>query len=443
MSKLRLARALAVLSLLFAAAPAASADPASTSLPQQWQRTVAVDRDDPEADLVVQLGDIDNLGYGWPDGFNPFRGRSTPVHGFPFAPEADDPPGTDRIMVVSGYVAGAGSRDGYTYETTRPDNAPRALLLEYDLKGLEISSAALQLFVDDFQSKSMGSRYRAWLDGRELTDIPVVLNALDQTGPIGKLITLQLLPEYLDLLKDGRLEIRIDDPDNDAGDGYAFDFVRLLINPKGYRYTGTVQGKAVDARTGRPLAGVLVSAGNVRQMLTDAQGGFQLEKVPAGLVVTTGSKPDYSADSEAADLEDGQTIDVLLELAPLESDSESLARQLERDGKVDLYGIYFDTAQATLKPESEATLRQVLGVMTNQPALSLMVAGHTDSEGADDYNQALSERRAQAVLAWLTAQGVDAGRLAAEGLGESRPVADNATAAGRTLNRRVEIRQAD
>jgi OOP family OmpA-OmpF porin len=110
---------------------------------------------------------------------------------------------------------------------------------------------------------------------------------------------------------------------------------------------------------------------------------------------------------------------------------------------VDLYGIYFDTAKATLKPESEATLQQVLGVLTGDPALKLVIAGHTDNEGGDAYNQGLSEQRAASVVAWLTGKGVDAARLRSEGLGESRPVADNGNAAGRALNRRVEVRVAD
>lgn len=413
-------------------------------LPEQWQQVRRSERDGPEADLVVQLGDIDNLGFGWPKDFDPFTGKSTPVHRFPYLPEADDPPGTDRIMVVSGYEGGQGSRrDGYTYETERPGNAPQPLVFEFDVSGIDVQVVALQLFVDDFQSKRMGSRFRAWLDDREATDLPVTLNALDQTGPIGKLLTLQLLPEYLDLLADGRLEVRIDDPDNDAGDGYAFDFARLLVNPKGYKYSGTVRGIAVDTEAGKPLAGVLVSASNVRQALTDEQGKFELEQVPAGLVVTTGSKPDYSPDSEAQDLIAGQTIDLVLELTPLRKDSGSLAEQLERERKVDLYGIYFDTAKATLKPESEETLQQVLGVLQADLPLRLVIAGHTDSEGGDGYNQELSERRAASVVAWLVERGVDAGRLASEGLGETRPVADNGNAAGRALNRRVEVRLAD
>lgn len=426
----------ACLALLAAAAGPVAAD-------DTWPQSHATTRDGPEADLVVQLGDLDNLGFGWPDGFSPFSGRSTPSHAYPYQPEADDPQGTDRIMVVSGYGAGTGSRDGYTHETSRPGNAPKPLVLTFDLQGLEVKSAVLQLFVDDFQSRSMGSRYRAWLDGRETTDLPIVLNSLDQTGPVGKLLTIQLLPEYLELLADGKLEIRIDDPDNDAGDGFAFDFARLLVNPKGYRYTGTVRGVAQAAGTGEPLGGVLVSAANVRQALTDAEGKFELTQVPAGLVVTSGSKPGYTGDSEASDLEDAQTVELVLELAPLGKDSQSLAGQLKRDGQVNLHGIYFDTAKDTLKSGSEATLQQVHGVLTADPALRLVVAGHTDSEGDDAYNQDLSERRAAAVMQWLTGQDIDAGRLSSEGSGESRPVADNGSEAGRALNRRVQLRVAD
>lgn len=414
------------------------------SLPEAWRQNRAVLRDGDEAEVVVQLGDIDNLGYGWPEGFDPFSGKSTPVHRYPFAPEANDPDGTDRIMVVSGFKRGAdGAVDGYTRGTARPDNAPRPLVLEYDLQGTPVRAVVLQLFVDDFQSERMGSRYRVWINDREAPDLATAINALDQTGPIGKLLNLQLLPEYHDAVASGRLEIRVDDPQTDAGDGFAFDFARLLVNPKGFRYTGTVRGIAVDTGAGRPLAGVLVSAGNVRQTLTDAQGRFELTDVPAGLVVTTGSKPDYESDSEAADLEQGQVLDLVLELAPIRKEAEALAEQLQRERKVDLYGIYFDTAKATLRPESEETLQQVLGVLESDPALRLVIAGHTDSEGGDDYNQSLSERRAASVVGWLVDKGIEPSRLASEGLGESRPVADNATEAGRALNRRVEVRLAD
>jgi outer membrane protein OmpA-like peptidoglycan-associated protein len=215
------------------------------------------------------------------------------------------------------------------------------------------------------------------------------------------------------------------------------------VNPKAWRHAGTVRGIARDESSGEPLAGVLVSASNVRQALTDDAGRFVLEQVPAGLVVTTGSKAGYTPDSEPADLVSGDSVEVELALAPIASDSGSLADRLGRERKVDLYGIYFDTAKASLRAESEDTLQQVLGVLEADPSLRLVVAGHTDGQGDDAYNQGLSEQRARAVVAWLTGQGVDAGRLQAEGLGETRPVADNGSEAGRALNRRVEVRLAD
>jgi OOP family OmpA-OmpF porin len=117
----------------------------------------------------------------------------------------------------------------------------------------------------------------------------------------------------------------------------------------------------------------------------------------------------------------------------------TLAAKLAAGGRVVLYGIFFDSDSATLKAESEATLNEVLSVLKADPALKLQVAGHTDSTNTDAYNLQLSQRRAEAVVKWLVEHGVAAERLTAKGFGKSQPVADNATAAGRALNRRVEV----
>ena len=82
----------------------------------------------------------------------------------------------------------------------------------------------------------------------------------------------------------------------------------------------------------------------------------------------------------------------------------------------------------------------MLGLLKGKPDLRLEIGGHTDSQASDTYNADLSKRRAQSVVKWLTDKGINASRLTAEGFGESRPVADNDSAAGRALNRRVEIR---
>jgi len=116
-----------------------------------------------------------------------------------------------------------------------------------------------------------------------------------------------------------------------------------------------------------------------------------------------------------------------------------IAERLASTGRIGLYGIYFASDSASLKPASDKTLNEVLAVLQAQPALTLVVAGHTDSTSTEAYNLKLSQQRAEAVVAWLVTRGVAASRLTAKGLGKSQPVANNATAAGRALNRRVEL----
>ena len=407
-------------------------------LPPDWAATHREVRNAKEAELLVQVGDIDNLGFGWPFNFDPFSGESTPPHRFPWAPEPDDPQGTDKIMVSSAGPFESPIHDGYAQETMRDENQPVPLVIQFDPKGIQIKGAVLQLFVDDFQAPELKMHFVVKLDGRPAPDIETTINKLEQSGPIGKLITIKLLPEYLDLLADGKLEILVDDPTTVAADGFAFDFARLLINPKGFTYSGTVRGIVLDKETEKPIDGALVSAANVQKATTGADGKFELKEVPAGLVVTTGSHPDYITGSEQEDLTAGKIVDIELRLEHVKN--ENLADRLENEGKVDLYGIYFDTDKATLKPESEATLNQVLAMLKGKPGLRIEIGGHTDSQAGDAYNLDLSKRRAQSVMKWLTDKGVTADRLAAKGYGETQPVADNETAAGRALNRRVEIR---
>lgn len=427
-----------------AAAPAAPAAATPAAVPPAvdgWPPPDKVERDGPDAELMVQIGDIDNFGFGFPDGFDLFTGRSTPVHSYPFKPGESDASGTDRIMVPSGFKSASG--DGYTGSTARPDNDPRPLRVAFDLDGIEVKRAALQLFADDFQAPVWGTVFRVWINGTEVPTVATTLNALNQTGPIGKLVTVELLPEQLGLLREGKLELRIDDPSHDVADGYALDFVRILINPKPWRYTGTVHGIAIDEQSGAPLDGVLVSASNTVQMTTGADGNFTLSGVPAGLAVVSGSHPDYQVATEAADLVAGDDVRVVLRLKAAQKTSAGLHEQLDRVGKVDLYGVYFDTDKDSLKPESDAVLDQVLDLLKQYPQLRLVIAGHTDAQGSDAHNINLSNRRAQSVVAWLVAHGIASERLQAEGHGESQPVASNDSEEGRALNRRVELRKAD
>lgn len=117
-----------------------------------------------------------------------------------------------------------------------------------------------------------------------------------------------------------------------------------------------------------------------------------------------------------------------------------LARELAGGTKrARLYGVLFDPDSATIRPESFPTLDQVIDLLRSEPEWKMTIEGHTDSTNTDEHNRTLSEARAKAVKDYLVSKGIDTARLAAVGLGESRPVAGNDTDLGRAQNRRVEL----
>jgi outer membrane protein OmpA-like peptidoglycan-associated protein len=147
----------------------------------------------------------------------------------------------------------------------------------------------------------------------------------------------------------------------------------------------------------------------------------------------------------------GRTVAIVHVLEPKGRDrkmvvveAKEMQSAIDVDGSIALYGIYFDTDKAELKPESAPTLKEIAGLMAAEPKLAVLVVGHTDSQGSFDYNLDLSARRAAAVKAALVSgHGVDANRLATAGAGMMAPVATNATDEGRAKNRRVVLVKAN
>jgi outer membrane protein OmpA-like peptidoglycan-associated protein len=121
------------------------------------------------------------------------------------------------------------------------------------------------------------------------------------------------------------------------------------------------------------------------------------------------------------------------------ADAASMAGGLASSGRVAAHGIYFVTAKADIKPESEAALAEIVKLLQSQPALKLFVVGHTDMVGAWAVNIELSKRRAEAVVAALAAKGIPAERLTPQGVGPLAPAETNDTEEGRARNRGVEL----
>ncbi|MCB2298705.1 Ig-like domain-containing protein [Clostridium tagluense] len=330
-----------------------TASAATTDPNGNWSSKNEVLKDTSEAQLMVRTGDIDNFGFGWekqqrwieeqvkiePGYWNqvrgqwawveersvivpgywvtdkhqmdPFSGENTDKHGFPWSTPGDEPEGLDKIMVVSGYDYNSdykttgNNRDGYTQVTTRNTNVVESVNLNYTdkLSGINIRSAVLQMFVDDIQpgntrGVSNGTvQYTAKINNVVIPELGKVINSLQQGGPIGNLVTFQIPDRYLYLVESGNFSIKIDDTRKGiTGDGYAIDFVKLLVNFKSFASTATVEGYVKD-NYNRIIQSATVTAGGIVTTTTDGNGHYKLEGVPAGQAILKATKPGYMSES--------------------------------------------------------------------------------------------------------------------------------------------------
>jgi outer membrane protein OmpA-like peptidoglycan-associated protein len=123
------------------------------------------------------------------------------------------------------------------------------------------------------------------------------------------------------------------------------------------------------------------------------------------------------------------------------ADADAMGKDIAATGKTIIYGIYFDTGSATIKPESEPALAEMTKLLKNSPTLKAYIVGHTDNTGALELNLKLSADRADSVVKALVAGGIVSGRLKAAGVGPYCPIGSNGTEQGKAQNRRVELVQ--
>lgn len=409
-----------------------------------WSSQTVALRDTREAERVIRVGDIDNLGFGFEAGFDPFSGRSTNPHAFPFEPGKDDIVPTDRILVGSGYTGQdiPAGQDGYSFDhhpVDRPlKNSPIRLPLD-SISGLEVRDAVLCLMVDDFQSPEFKSRFQVTFNGVRFPEMEKSINALRQTGPIGKVIYVRFTQEMLGQLKGDSLSVLIDDPTTKAGDGFAYDFAKLLVNVKAFGNLGSVSGKVVDDATGEPIAKARVEAVGFAQAASDAGGDFKVEGIPAGLTVIQAGAAGYESAQATVDViggEAGEQIELRLKKSAMAKFTD---QEVRVGDSITLSRIQFDQNRAELRPEGRAELDKVAAFLKQNPRAEIQLSGHTSSEGTAAINRDLSFRRVMSCKAYLAAASIDPARITTAGHGPDKPVAPNNNEANRALNRRVEM----
>lgn len=167
-----------------------------------------------------------------------------------------------------------------------------------------------------------------------------------------------------------------------------------------------------------------------RQAALAQQQAAQAEAEKAKAAVAEANRLRMQAEKDRADLRARlqQQFNMILQ-----------TRDTARGLIVNMSDVLFDSGKYTLRPLAREKLAKISGIILAHPGLRLEVEGHTDSVGGDEYNQKLSEQRAGGVRDYLISQGLSASDVSARGFGKTQPVADNATAAGRQQNRRVEL----
>jgi hypothetical protein len=173
---------------------------------------------------------------------------------------------------------------------------------------MDISTAALQIFVDDFQAPVWCADYFVTINGYDIPKLAVTINNLVQTGPIGKIITYVFPQDQLFLLLNDSLSIMFDDTTTGAGDGYAIDFVKLMINLEGFAYTGKIYGYVTDLNTGLPIEEVKVILEDLSEVMTDQDGYYIMTDVPAGINYFMSTKFGYDTASAIVDLVAGDSL---------------------------------------------------------------------------------------------------------------------------------------
>jgi OmpA-OmpF porin, OOP family len=434
---------LSVMALLSSAVPCFSQQ--TFSVDKEWTKQSVYIPNTIEADHIIRIGDVDNLGFGWPEGFDPFCGRMTEAHGYPWEAKFEDMAGFDRILLSSKYnpndPKGCGE-DGYSGAYDAKLSKPATYSIPTaSIKGVEIKNAWIQIFIDDFQAPSSCSKFQATLNGARFTEFEKIINAIDQTGPVGKLISVPIPEEFYAAIQSGSpLSFKIDETTGVA-DGFAIDFIRLLVNRKRENSCrGNITGIILDKETEQPVNGARVFLADKTSTITDAEGRFSIKDIPAGFEVVGASAKGYNDGAGTADIGEGDDNPVVM--IRLEKGKQATFNQqtLRVGDAITLNNILFDQGKADLKPASISELNKVVEFLKTNPGAEIELSGHTSSEGDAALNRSLSYKRVKACKDYMVSKGIDAGRIMANGYGPDRPVAPNDTEANRAKNRRVEMR---
>lgn len=412
-----------------------------------WQQKYVRKSHTPEAEWMIRLGDIDNLGFGFEKNFNPFSGDTTTFHSPPSVLNPNEPQGLDMILLPTSFrkfnqpciYDVYSSYYGFLKITYKKVNFPIKIPLNLP-NTMPITGIKFMLFIDDIQSKASCSKFDVWLNGVKADFIAEELKKLNLQQQ-GKLLSFDVPETHFGLFKKDTLELVIDDITTGAGDGFAVDFVKILINPR-KQHSGQISGLITDKNTGKAIDKATLKDQNNIQT-ESKEGKYVLSGLPLGKNRITVSAANYRTETFTVDVSNTpQQINFQLASITIINTVFPEAGILTIGSKIVLQNTNFAPNSIYLKKEVHVELDKLVELMKVNPTLKICINGHTDSGipgTREEHLVYLSEGRAKSVMNYLVSKGIEKHRISYKGYGSSRPIVDNKTPENQAKNRRVEF----
>lgn len=412
-----------------------------------WQEKYIRKSHTPEAEWMIRLGDIDNIGFGFDKNFNPFAGDTTTFHAPPSVFNPNEPEGLDMILLPTSFrkfnqpciYDVYSSYYGFLKSTYKRVNFPIKIPLNLPAT-MPIEGIKFMIFIDDIQSRVSCSKFDVWLNGTKADFIAEELKKLNLQQQ-GKLLVFDVPETHFKLFKKDSLELVIDDVTTGAGDGFAIDFIKILINPR-KQLLGQISGQVTEKNTGKTIDKATIKDQNNIQT-ESKQGKYNLSGLPVGTNKITVSAKNYRTETFTVDVSNApQQINFELSNNTIINTVFPEAGTLAIGTKIILQNTHFAPNSIQLKKDLHSELDKLVELMKVNPTLKVCINGHTDSGmpgTREEHLLHLSEGRAKSVMAYLVAKGVDPHRINYKGYGSSKPIVDNKTPENQAKNRRVEF----
>ena len=354
-------------------------------------------------------------------------------------------------------------RNAPAVNETRSQKAPQKSAMESDGQNIVASENIYGkydfipgdrvIFYDDFSDTDVGEFPRKWsLKGpgaggntvevvdykgkRHLRSVPPASkeDGLSSSTLFMRLTSKEDMPEKFTVEFDAVL---------DQTNGYNNEYYVLMFDDDGWpgRMPGSIYISGEKGQSHNTSTSVDKNDGRVHHIAVSVNGTFVKAYIDNQRVVNDPDAITRPLKHIGMNLfaNHGYSETVMFTNLRLAEGGKDIKSGLDADGKIVTHGILFDTGSDRIKPESLPTLKKILAVLEEDPALKFSIEGHTDNQGKKEINQPLSEQRANAVKTWLTGKGISEGRLKTKGWGDTKPIDTNDTPEGRANNRRVEF----